>query len=271
MANSWGGSSAWGTVPPDPPTQAATPTRAPVSAPAPAPTPRNTQPRQAAPTQKDTDKRSDIIVKAAARGKFLDFRNALVPPLDKDYAMMHGCGGADHAPRSGIRLLLTDYSAGAGKSTVVSANVGPEFAPYVLSVCQRNVGEIPPQEKLNFSYKQERVNVYKKLDGGFVPVSTLVVQRQGVRKTGEVSQLPWSVQITNFEAKPNPQKNGTTSYVSSTARNKKEAFILMSDGDMFRCLYRVTRFLEMWELGCSLPIIRRAIAEKDAERAANFN
>lgn len=307
-----------------------------------------------------------IIAKAAAKGKFLDFRDGLNLATPQDYAMIHGLGGGKHAAKSTIRMVLTDYNAGKGNSTTVSANVTPELIPYILSICEKNAvvpatgqsavsplesalqqmmrgsvvsppgtpefvaiplndfqglsqlsgfssalqalyGELqqaaqmlPPDantgmqylalprmglQKLldesrprqetasvpvggyNFTYRQERVNVYKS-NNGFVPVKILALTREGLRKNGEVSRLPWTVKITNFEARPIPQKNGTTAYNSSTKQNIKEGFIQLSDFDMYRCLYRVNRYIELWEVCYGTGLIAAGINMKVAQRQA---
>lgn len=311
---------------------------------------------------------NDTIAQAAARGKFLDFRNNLVMAKPEDYAMLHGIGGSKHAVKSTIKLVLTDYGAGQGKSTTVSANVAPELIPYLMEVCRAaiaagtdNVPVAPavsplhrlvkellgytdlnngtlaipkatmqtlpntegfneaaktsftalrksskalppdattgaefvavPKAGLNallevtapktepppttpvggprFFHKQERVNVYKE-ENGLVPVNTLTITREGVRKNGELSRLPWMVKIQNFRARPVPNKEkGTTSYDGKTVTQSTEAIISMSDFDMYRCLYRVCRFIEVWEYTFCCGLIGDGLAAKAAERESN--
>ncbi len=319
-------------------------------------------PNQGAQTQRTGP--SDLIAKAAAKGKFLDFRNNLIPALYEDYANIHGTGGAKHAAKSTIKVLITDYSAGRNApSIVVSANAAPELIPYMLCVCEKNAATaalgpaqggpasavasrltmstalpagqdgkvylavakadldvlaqaqlpqeaaalldsamhstpLPPDARTgapyfavdrtlveqlataatvkpggagnggtNFSYKQERVNIYQKKEGGFCPVSVMSITRTGTRKGGEVSRLPWTVQIKNFLAMPVQQANGTTAYNGRTVKDIKEAFVSISDFDMFRCLYRTNRFIELWENAVGMQLVQRALAEKAAARA----
>lgn len=337
---------------------------------APAPHPQGATGQQQGATQ---DGPSDIIAKAAVRNKFLDFRNNLIPAYANDYAMVHGIGGKDHASRSTIKCLITDY--GVKPSLVVSANINPELAPYILTVCEKNVGLLgatpasPHQGKkvlmpqlqqiangnplpanilpptmqnqkciaisanflqemeseaseqavsailnlarqvpalpddgshtvfvpipvtmvqqvisifaeataeaaaapsaggTDFQYRQERVNVYKK-ENGLCPVSILTINRVGLRKGGEVSRLPWTVKIENFMAPAVEQQNGTTSYNSRGIQQKREAFVSLSDMDMYRCLYRVTRFIELWEMSFGIPLIKQGVAAADAAWAA---
>lgn len=82
---------------------------------------------------------SDVICKVGGKDKFFDFRSALVPAKSEDYAMLHGCGGSKHAPKSGIRMCITDYSAGTGdKSLFVQANIPIHIADAMLQVCRYN-------------------------------------------------------------------------------------------------------------------------------------
>lgn len=85
---------------------------------------------------------SDIICNVGGKNKFFDMRNALVLAYPDDYAMIHGCGGAKHAPTSGIMLSITDYSKGTGeKSCFVHSIIPPYLADKMLSVCRMNAGD----------------------------------------------------------------------------------------------------------------------------------
>ena len=71
---------------------------------------------------------------------------------------------------------------------------------------------------------------------------------------------PWSVNISNFEAAPNEQKNGTTSYRSNTKRNEVNLFVQVSDDDMWRCCYAVSHFITAWEMAYGIPLIQSGVA-----------
>ncbi len=84
---------------------------------------------------------SDVIAKAAAKNKFVDFRNGLAKSNPDEYAMMHGIGGAKHAPRSVIKMMITDYSMGTGEnSKVVTYNLDPHVIYEWLRACEKNFG-----------------------------------------------------------------------------------------------------------------------------------
>lgn len=61
------------------------------------------------------------ITKINGKDKVMDFSDALVKALLKDYANLHGCGGKDHAPNSGIRLTCCDFTKGTGASSVTTS------------------------------------------------------------------------------------------------------------------------------------------------------
>ena len=83
-----------------------------------------------------------IIAKTNGRNKVIDFRDGLVLATPKDYAMIHGKGGKNHAPTSVIKIAICDYSGGTGgNSTTLFANIAPEICEQIFEVCKRNVGQ----------------------------------------------------------------------------------------------------------------------------------
>ena len=112
----------------------------------------------------------------------------------------------------------------------------------------------------DFSYRQERVNPYSRSNDGYVRVSVVSIQRKQFNAKNEVMKSPWSVNISNFEAAPNEQKNGTTSYRSNTKRNEVNLFIQVSDDDMWRCCYAVSHFITAWEMAYGIPLIQSGVA-----------
>ena len=112
----------------------------------------------------------------------------------------------------------------------------------------------------DFSYRQERVNPYSRSNDGYVRVSVVSIQRKQFNAKNEVLKSPWSVNISNFEAAPNEQKNGTTSYRSNTKRNEVNLFVQVSDDDMWRCCYAVSHFITAWEMAYGIPLIQSGVA-----------
>lgn len=119
----------------------------------------------------------------------------------------------------------------------------------------------------DYLHTQTRVNSYRAEVGDFCPVSILSIQRQGWYN-GQVRKLPWTIKIQNFEARMKRAENGTTSYDGSTTRNKREAYIQVSDEDFCKACYSVDRFVRVWEMAVGPAAVKKALKVKEEERNA---
>lgn len=61
---------------------------------------------------------SPIIAKAFGKNKVVDFRDNLSFAYANDYAMIHGCGGKNHAYNSTIECVICDFTKGKGDKSV---------------------------------------------------------------------------------------------------------------------------------------------------------
>lgn len=118
----------------------------------------------------------------------------------------------------------------------------------------------------DYFYSQTRVNSYKKLPDGKVPVSTCTISRESRKKGGSLATLPWSVAIRNFNAFPRVSAKGTTAYDSKTISDKQEAFISLSDEDMHRCCYAVSHYIAVFENAVCIPTVRNGLVARRQER-----
>lgn len=121
---------------------------------------------------------------------------------------------------------------------------------------------------VDFYYTQDRVHSQKKGQDGFAPVQRLVIYHQTFRKDGALSNYPWTVKITNGEARVREQATGATTFEASSLRNTKEAFIQISDADMFRMMDRINRFISVWEMAFAIPLVKEGEAKREEERKA---
>lgn len=117
-----------------------------------------------------------------------------------------------------------------------------------------------------FSVKREKINIYKKNDKGLCPVSKLIINYQPT-KNGEPSRYPWYVQIINSMGKPVVGENGATTYTNLT--DEKKAFINLSNEDFYAMFSTVKRFINLWELTMSLPILKEAKKMMDFYKEQN--
>ena len=145
-----------------------------------------------------------------------------------------------------------------GNAAREAESVFTDYQKYPAVACGRPYAD--------FSYRQERVNPYSKTNDGFVRVSVVSIQRKQFNAKNEIMKSPWSVNISNFEAAPNEQKNGTTSYKSNTKRNEVNLFIQVSDDDMWRCCYAVSHFISAWEMAYGIPLIQSGIAAYESQQ-----
>lgn len=123
----------------------------------------------------------------------------------------------------------------------------------------------------DITHIQDRIHSSKQGDDGFAPVQRLTIMHRTYRKDGSLSQYPWSVKVTNGRAKVRTSDNGATTFDPNTLRDSSEAFIMISDDDMYRCLDRVVRYIDAWEKLNCLPLIKSGLAQKQAEFEAYKN
>ena len=111
--------------------------------------------------------------------------------------------------------------------------------------------------KVDYTYSDTRVHTHREANG-FAPVRVINVSHGSVldNQKGDLLNSPWKFEIRNFEAKPKRSKKGLTQYIAGTERNMKYVSINLSEMQMFELMYRVTRYIELWEIANCLPFIR---------------
>lgn len=142
----------------------------------------------------------------------------------------------------------------------LEAEEQPERPPFVLL-----------DHRTDFNYTQDRVHVQKKDANGFAPVQRLQIFRKTYADTegmrpGTEYKYPWQVRITNGRAEITVRDTGATTFNPSTLTDVTEAFIPISDADMYRMMYRVNHFISAWENLAAIPLIKKGEAQREAER-----
>lgn len=128
---------------------------------------------------------------------------------------------------------------------------------------------VPSSPYTDYSYHQDRVNTYKIDAEGFCPVSSCDIRRTQYRQDGQISKNPWSVVITNFEAKAIKHDNGTYSPDMRSVRKSSKLFVQISDQEMWRCLYAVDRFVRIWDMTYGSQLVKAGITEQE-KQAVSF-
>ena len=118
-------------------------------------------------------------------------------------------------------------------------------------------------------FVQDRVHAFGENihEGSIVPVQRLNIFRQTYRNDGQMGKYPWTVKITNAKAPVHFQDTGATSFSSAKMTDKQEAFIMLSDADMYRMMSRICHFITAWECSVGADVIRQGRKKRAEERA----
>lgn len=154
---------------------------------------------------------------------------------------------------SGAKTLLTKNRAKAME----------ESAPAPMAPFQ-----IP--RHMDFSYAQDRVHAFGTVkEGDMVPVQRLNIFHQTFRSDGQASNYPWTVKITNAKAPVHFQATGATTFSSSGMTDKQEAFIQISDADMYRMMSRVYHYISVWEHTVAAKVVAGGLQTRENEWRAS--
>lgn len=87
-------------------------------------------------------------------------------------------------------------------------------------------------------------------------VNKLTIKRQAVDQNGNPRFLPWYIEISNGSAVPEVNGNLTT-YKRGTYEEKTKLGINMSDENFYTFMYRIIRFIEIFENGYANYIVQK--------------
>ena len=129
------------------------------------------------------------------------------------------------------------------------------------------------QDRPLFEYSAEKNNPHAEKDSpdGLVPVSKLYIAYTPTRKGGEPSRYPWFIQIENFRAPLNTRSNGASSHDASRAVNRKAVSINVSADDFATAMVAVKRYIRIWEMVATIPVVRKGLALLERIKAAKNN
>jgi len=146
-------------------------------------------------------------------------------------------------------------------ANAVSLDAVHKAAQILVSVGK---GITSPIEGYDFTYSQDKVDVYSKKDGK-APVNKLLITHQPMYK-GKKSNYPWCIKITNGVADIIEKEGGTVNYNAKTLNVTNEAFINVSNEDMYRMFTRTIRYIETWENAVVLPNVINGLKQREEER-----
>ena len=151
---------------------------------------------------------------------------------------------------SGAAALFTKTRDKAAEATAPSA-----LAPI----------KIP--KHMDIVYSQDRVHAFGSVkEGDLVPVQRLNIFHQTFRNDGQISNYPWTIKILNAKAPVHFQETGATTFSASGMTEKQEAFIQVSDADMYRMMSRICHFVSAWENAVATKVLLAGLEAREQER-----
>lgn len=126
--------------------------------------------------------------------------------------------------------------------------------------------EIPCHCDINYS--QDRVHSSKTGTDGYAPVQRLTIAHHTYRQDGKLSMYPWMVKVVNGQAFVKVSDIGATTFDPKTLRDTTEAFIMLSDDDMFRCMNSVLHYIDVWEKMACIPLVKKGLEQRRADYEA---
>ena len=188
------------------------------------------------------------ITKYVTIQKLMEFNDKLrLAPLEY-YAHVHANGdknGAGKNVTSLIGIKMLDYSKGTGDKTVsVEANITPDDLMFVLMNIRKGTS--------SFETKQEKIFGEPDQDGKCRVTKLSITRSQNMNYS-------WGIEIENGRAeKAKNAKTGGSYIKSGTYTEEAKVKINLNDYDLFKQLWRVEQYINIWGLTYVPQRIRQA-------------
>lgn len=188
------------------------------------------------------------ITKYVTTQKLLEFNDKLrLPPLEY-YAHVHANGDKNDKGKnvtSLIGITMLDYSNGTGDKTVsVEANIAPDDLMFILMNIRKGTA--------TFETKQEKIFGEPDKDGKF-QVTKLTITRS------PNMNYSWGIEIENGKAEKAKNAKTGGSYIKAGTYTKDAIVkINLNDYDLYKQLWRVEQYINIWGLTYVPQRIRQA-------------
>ena len=163
------------------------------------------------------------------------------------YAQLHAKGEYkenDHKANSLIRLTIQDYSNGTGdKNIIAQFNLAPEQIQFILTRITAGFQE--------FEWSQSKI--YGAPDAqGYSTAQQFSISRHTNDSSGRPMKSPWRIQIVNGKGVKVQNQKGGSYMKSGSFLSEKNAFIQLTDMDLYTLLKRTDSYITNWE-ACMAP------------------
>lgn len=163
------------------------------------------------------------------------------------YAQLHAKGEYkenDHKANSLIKLTIQDYSNGTGdKNIIAQFNLAPEQIQFILTRITAGFQE--------FEWSQSKI--YGVPDAqGYSTAQQFSISRHVCDSSGRPMKSPWRIQIVNGKGVKVQNQKGGSYMKSGSFLSEKNAFIQLTDMDLYTLLKRTDSYITNWE-ACMAP------------------
>ena len=163
------------------------------------------------------------------------------------YAQIHAKGEYkenDHKANSLIKLTIQDYSNGTGdKNIIAQFNLAPEQIQFILTRITAGFQE--------FEWSQSKI--YGTPDAqGYSTAQQFSISRHTNDSSGRPMKSPWRIQIVNGKGVKVQNQKGGSYMKSGSFLSEKNAFIQLTDMDLYTLLKRTDSYITNWE-ACMAP------------------
>lgn len=207
---------------------------------------------------------SDQICKIQTDRKLIALYDRLRYASYTNYAQLHARGEYSengHKAHSLIGVTIQDYSNGTGENNVITQfNLAPEQIQFFLTRITAGFQ--------NFEWSLSKI--FGNPDAqGYSIVQQFNISRHTATQDGRILNNPWRIQITNGKGiKVQNQKGGAYMQKGSFIA-QKNAFIQLSDMDLFTLLKRTDSYITNWEASIAPSLIsngKQMYANQQAQR-----
>ena len=163
------------------------------------------------------------------------------------YAQLHAKGEYkenDHKANSLIKVTIQDYSNGTGdKNVIAQFNLAPEQIQFILTRITAGFQE--------FEWSQSKI--YGAPDAqGYSTAQQFSISRHTTDSSGRPMKSPWRIQIVNGKGVKVQNQKGGSYMKSGSFLSEKNAFIQLTDMDLYTLLKRTDSYITNWE-ACMAP------------------
>lgn len=197
----------------------------------------------------NTNQITNQIAKVQTNKKLIALYDKLKEAPVESYAQIHAkrneINGSKQTSLIGIQVY--DYSNGTGTNNIiVSFNLEPEQIQFLLTRLTAGFQD--------FEWGSDKI--FGNPDAqGYCIAQKFYITRHNVDKDGQVLRSPWRISIQNGKGIKVMNSNGGSYMKGGSYKVEKQAFISLSDMDMYMLLKRADAYITSWELVSGAKLI----------------